>query len=98
MNKLVSVSAKGAKTVTKGFRDTVVADVKAKGLAVGDTVLTATPNGTFAVQVGTCPATDLPVYLVFAKAVVTANDPFALKVKTAPVVDADATPAFTVSL
>ena len=46
MAKLVSVSAKGTRTVAKDFRTAVVADVNAKGLAVGETVLEATPNGT----------------------------------------------------
>ena len=98
MNKLVSVSTKGNKTVVKSFRDSVVADVKVKGLVVGSTALTLTPNGTYAVTLDTCPVTGEVTYLVFGKPVVTANDPFAVKVKAVPAVDADATPAPVVSL
>jgi len=76
----------------------VVADVKAKAVTVGSTELTLTPNGTYAVTLGVCPVTNLPTYLVLGKPVVTANDPFAVKVKAVVAVDADATPVATVSL
>jgi len=99
MNKLVSISVKGTKTVAKSYRDAVVADVKVKGLVVGETALTLTPNGTYAVTLSVCPVTKEVTYLVFGKPVVTANDPFAKKVaKVTPVADEAAPTVPAVSL
>lgn len=80
MNALVSVSAKGTKTVLKAVRDNFAGVVKDAGVTVGSTSLVLTVNGEYAVKLADDSATGEAVYLNFGKPVFTANDPFVAKV------------------